>query len=541
DVSLPFSWVRHPVHSPSGSNRLMASSSSRVGPGVSRRSGATRTGQPVSARSSSSVTPGWRLSSTISPDSGSKPNTPRLVITRPGPPRTRPTVSRHPRPVPNPGEVRYRTRSGNRRRSWWTSTTVRRASAAMSAAPPLPGSRMRRPPSSAQVVLRLPNRSTSAPPRNPTSTRPRCRWLITSTSVVHMSAPAMLGGSPIVMIGAAGGEDRMTPFSNRPTARGACRARARANPRSGRRMPTNTTSPSRISRAAAATITWPRVIALVSMTPSSETVVHRGGRLGGAGAKPFHPVLAQAAQVPRVSARTEDHPVEPGQEARPRARLLVILVVEPVVAVDVPLGGRRVGSKWFFGDRAHKEARHERPIRIAGDDRIVHQLLAGEQHRLCRPRRLERDAHVAPQLRVAVAVAPLRVQDRDVRPQRADGQQPISGKRAGHLAHSLVVPHDVRPERRPGGQVRHPRRRGRDRERHGEVGVVFHRERPGDSLLDGPPEVVGDPGADVPHPGGDDLGDAPGADELIEQNVGNRSDQHEVSPALPDDLVAGGE
>src|SRR5437879_12444993 len=157
---------------------------------------------------------------------------------------------------------------------------------------------------------------------------------------VHMSAPAMLGGSPIVMIGAAGGEDRMTPFSNRPTARGACRARARANPRSGRRMPTNTTSPSRISRAAAATMTWRRVIALVRMMPPpSETVVHRGGRLRGAGAKPFHPVPAQAAQVPRVSARAEHHPAEPGHNARPRARLFVVLVAEAVSAVDVPSGG----------------------------------------------------------------------------------------------------------------------------------------------------------------------------------------------------------
>src|SRR5579862_2709874 len=46
----------------------------------------------------------------------------------------------------------------------------------------------------------------------------------------------------------------MIPFSKRPIARGACVRRATRNASIGSRIPTNTSSPSRISRAAAATI-----------------------------------------------------------------------------------------------------------------------------------------------------------------------------------------------------------------------------------------------------------------------------------------------
>src|SRR2546427_626904 len=53
---------------------------------------------------------------------------------------------------------------------------------------------------------------------------------------------------------ASAGRSRMTPFSKRPTAVGAWVGLASPKPSSGRRMPTKTTSPSPISRAAATTI-----------------------------------------------------------------------------------------------------------------------------------------------------------------------------------------------------------------------------------------------------------------------------------------------
>src|ERR1700674_568474 len=50
---------------------------------------------------------------------------------------------------------------------------------------------------------------------------------------------------------ASAGRSRITPFSNSPTALGACVALARPKPSNGRRMPTKTTSPSWISRGVA--------------------------------------------------------------------------------------------------------------------------------------------------------------------------------------------------------------------------------------------------------------------------------------------------
>ena len=130
---------------------------------------------------------------------------------------------------------------------------------AMSAAPPLPGRRVFLPFSSTQCVFKLPKRSTSAPPMKPRSTRPLWRRYITSLRLPQQRARATLGGSLMVKIDSRAGQSRMTPFSKIPNALGACSSLATAKPKSGSRMPTKTFSPSRISRAAAATINSLRV------------------------------------------------------------------------------------------------------------------------------------------------------------------------------------------------------------------------------------------------------------------------------------------
>ena len=55
------------------------------------------------------------------------------------------------------------------------------------------------------------------------------------------------------------GVERITPFSNKPTALGACVLFATTNAISGNLIPTKTTSPSLISRAAATTMSSLRV------------------------------------------------------------------------------------------------------------------------------------------------------------------------------------------------------------------------------------------------------------------------------------------
>ena len=77
---------------------------------------------------------------------------------------------------------------------------------------------------------------------------------MTSIKPQQNSAPATLGGSLMVKIGSSAGQSRTTPLSKMPMAPGACSSLATAKPSNGNRMPTNTRSPSRISRAAAMTI-----------------------------------------------------------------------------------------------------------------------------------------------------------------------------------------------------------------------------------------------------------------------------------------------
>src|ERR1700756_903004 len=68
----------------------------------------------------------------------------------------------------------------------------------------------------------------------------------------------------------------MIPFSKRPIARGACVRRATRNASIGSRIPTKTSSPSRISRAAAATINSPKVKprAALSASVRARTLFH---------------------------------------------------------------------------------------------------------------------------------------------------------------------------------------------------------------------------------------------------------------------------
>jgi len=78
----------------------------RVGAGVSPTSGATSSSQPVSARTSSTVWPGWTEARCASPPSGGKRKTPSVVTIADGPPPGSPVRFRQPGvPSPCPGEV----------------------------------------------------------------------------------------------------------------------------------------------------------------------------------------------------------------------------------------------------------------------------------------------------------------------------------------------------------------------------------------------------------------------------------------------------
>src|SRR5207237_313604 len=118
---------------------------------------------------------------------------------------------------------------------------------------------------------------------------------------------------------------RMTPASNNPIAPGAWVRLATQKASKGRRIPTNTTSPSRISRAAAATMISPGV--------NSEPIVHLGSQTPTSDEEPLEPLVAKLQHVARPIWHVV-HPLSlPSCEAVGGSRCIVILVIGSMVAV----------------------------------------------------------------------------------------------------------------------------------------------------------------------------------------------------------------
>src|SRR6185312_9003383 len=131
--------------------------------------------------------------------------------------------------------------------------------------------------------------------------------------------------------------------------------------------------------------------------------------------------------------------------------------------------------------------------------------------------------------------------DGDIGDERGDEQGGCAVERRGGEAHGGVVAGDVAAEQRAHGDVGDTERAGQQGEADTVVAVIHDLDGMGLSLLGGAAVVVAQALADVADPGGDDTAHAAGADQLVEEDVGDRADQREVAAALADDLVAGGE
>ena len=71
--------------------------------------------------------------------------------------------------------------------------------------------------------------------------------------------------------------------------------------------------------------------------------------------------------------------------------------------------------------------------------------------------------------------------------------------------------------------------------------MVFHHDAPGHALLVGAPKAIARPARHIPDPCRDHLRNRAGGDQLVECHVGDRPDQRQVAPLLPDDFVNRGE
>src|SRR5215470_7550073 len=192
------------------------------------------------------------------------------------------------------------------------------------------------------------------------------------------------------------------PHSNNPTASGAWVRRATAKETMGSRMPTKTTSPSRISRAAAMII--------------SSWVEYRTrlfGREVGGGGQPaalYPQSIEPGSELGEIGCVVgwSKHPfLEPVEESIALARAAMIFVEEFRVALPHPGHGRRVNAGRAFDDRRDDEARIEHPVGVRGDDLGRHDLFGQQDDALRSHRRLLRDARRAPEMAVSEAIGPL--------------------------------------------------------------------------------------------------------------------------------------
>src|SRR5438105_13384613 len=214
----------------------------------------------------------------------------------------------------------------------------------------------------------------------------------------------------------------MTPSSNRPIACGAWVRFATTNAMSGRRMPTNTTSPSAISRAAWATITSAGEYGIDGPTAATpRTLVADLGR-GDAGLPQPRPAIAELLEIGRMVGEP-GHPLrDPAFGASGLAGRTVVLVEERMIAGVAALERRGMASAGRGHDGRDLGARADGPVRIPRDDRTVDDLVREDDHPLRREGRLLRHAPWPPLLGVAVRVGALAGDDRDVWRERGDQQ-----------------------------------------------------------------------------------------------------------------------
>src|SRR5439155_16656083 len=199
----------------------------------------------------------------------------------------------------------------------------------------------------------------------------------------------------------------MRPTSNRPRAFGACVLRATAYATIGSRMPTKTSSRSRISRAATA---------IISSCDVYASLIGEVHGLGRPVAGDEDRIDFDHRHVRLAIGRVENPALEPRLVALARSRFGRVGVVKRVVALPESLHRRWMRAARLVHDSDHLRLRQQDAIRIAQLHRWVHQLLARDDHPLgCQPRLLTYSERT-PCMRAALRVAALDVEDGHVGP-----------------------------------------------------------------------------------------------------------------------------
>ena len=125
-------------------------------------------------------------------------------------------------------------------------------------------------------------------------------------------------------------------------------------------------------------------------------------------------LLAQFFQVGCAVGYLQDPFIEPVLEAFEGAGAHVVFVVELMVTVVVALHGGWMRSPRFMDDSANFEGWAYYAVWVANDDLAWHDLFGDDDDVACCQHGLFGDAKTAPDVRVAVLVTALSVDDGDI-------------------------------------------------------------------------------------------------------------------------------
>src|SRR6266851_9124694 len=115
----------------------------------------------------------------------------------------------------------------------------------------------------------------------------------------------------------------------------------------------------------------------------------------------------EALQIGRAVGHVQHPSLQPTRKAILGPRLLRIVAIERVVALEISLHRRRVRATGLMNDCDHLGLRKQYPIWIAEDDARIDELLAGDDHLVRSQPGLLGDTQRPPDMRAPQRISPL--------------------------------------------------------------------------------------------------------------------------------------
>ncbi len=225
--------------------------------------------------------------------------------------------------------------------------------------------------------------------------------------------------------------------------------------------------------------------------------------------------------------------------------LSVILLEERIITFAVTLHRRRMRAKTALHYGRNQKTGNHRAVGVAGNNFFFHNLLSADNDFFRRTNAFQHHAKISPAVGVAVFIGALHMHDGNVGNDGPDRQQGLLGfKRRDDLIEKMTAFGHVAAHGRARRQKRDAHGPSLERQREREVCHIENAEllarRARILNFSGMAEVVGRSHHHIANPGRNYIFNAARADELVKENVRDRTDQTQPALFLADDLMPGG-